>query len=168
MYPVALNLKKIPILLVGSGELITRRLAMLKEAGATDVTVVKDATAADIAKATIVMVAGLSREKAERIATAARLVGKLVNVEDINELCDFYFTANVRRGDLIIAVSTSGASPTLARKVRDTIANIFGPEWNERVTDIAKERAKLKAEGKSTGEVMAAGEAYIKEKGWLA
>ena len=48
MYPVALNLKKIPILLVGSGELVSRRLAMLKEAGATDVTVVKDAAASDL------------------------------------------------------------------------------------------------------------------------
>ncbi|MGE0753653.1 MAG: bifunctional precorrin-2 dehydrogenase/sirohydrochlorin ferrochelatase [Alphaproteobacteria bacterium] len=167
MYPVALNLAKIPVLLVGSGELIARRVRMLEEAGANDITVTEHASAADIAKASIVMVAGLPRDEAERITTTARIAGKLVNVEDVNDLCDFYFTANVRRGDLIIAVSTSGASPTLARKVRDAIGRIFGEEWEVRVQEAAEKRAEWKKQGKSMQEMMAASEALIEEKGWL-
>lgn len=168
MYPVALNVAKIPILLVGRGELVERRLRMLQEAGATDVTVSDEASAADIAKASIVMVAGLPRDEAELIAHAARLVGRLVNVEDINDLCDFYFTANVKRGDLIIAVSTSGASPTLARKVRDHIASLFGEEWKGHVEEAAKARAEWKKQGKSMKEMIAASENLIAKKGWLA
>lgn len=167
MYPVALNLTKIPVLLVGKGELVTRRLVMLQEAGATDVTVVEEASAADIAKASIVMVAGLPREEAEQTATAARLTGKLVNVEDVNDLCDFYFTANVRRGDLIIAVSTSGASPTLARKVRDAIGKIFGPEWVERTALSKQKRIEFKVQGKNMREMMRASETFLNEQGWL-
>lgn len=167
MYPVALNVAKIPILLIGKGELVTRRLQMLRDAGAVHVTVQETASADDIAKHTIVMVAGLSREESERIAMAARAAGKLVNVEDVNDLCDFYFTANVRRGDLIIAVSTSGASPTLARKIRDTIADIFDAAWEGRVAEAASKRLEWKKQGKPMHEMMQLSEAYIKEKGWL-
>ena len=168
MYPVALDLTKIPILLAGQGELLARRVRMLEEAGATEVHVVEDPSAADIAKATIVMVAGLPRGEAERVAAAARIAGKLVNVEDVNDLCDFYFTANVRRGDLIIAVSTSGASPTLARKVRDAIGEKFGEEWREHTDEIAARRKEWKKQGKSISEVLAASEEYIAKKGWLS
>jgi precorrin-2 dehydrogenase/sirohydrochlorin ferrochelatase len=167
MYPIALNVAKILILLVGKGDLVSRRLQMLRDAGATHVTVQETASADDIAKHNIVMVAGLPRAEAEHIASLARAAGKLVNVEDVNDLCDFYFTANVRRGDLIIAVSTSGASPTLARKIRDYIANIFDAAWEGRVAEAAEKRAAWKKEGKTMREMMAASEALIDEKGWL-
>ena len=168
MYPIALNLTKISVLLVGKGELVTRRLQMLHEAGAAKVTVQETAGADDIAAHTVVMVAGLSREESAHIAGLARAAGKLVNVEDVNDLCDFYFTANVRRGDLIIAVSTSGASPTLARKIRDHIAGIFDAAWEGRVAEAASKRLEWKKQGKPMQEMMQLSEAYIKEKGWLS
>jgi precorrin-2 dehydrogenase/sirohydrochlorin ferrochelatase len=167
MYPVALNVAKIPVLLVGKGELVTRRLQMLRDAGATHVSIQETASADDITKHAVVMVAGLSREESEVIAHAARAVGKLVNVEDVNDLCDFYFTANVRRGDLIIAVSTSGASPTLARKIRDTIAGIFDESWEGRVKEASEKRLEWKKQGKPMHEMMQLSEAYINDKGWL-
>ncbi|MDE3016510.1 MAG: hypothetical protein KGI29_06285 [Pseudomonadota bacterium] len=169
MFPIALDLTRIPVLLVGQGELLQRRLAQLQEAGVTEVTVLEGAspTAGDLQQCAIVMVAGLPREQAERIVIAAHEVGKLVNVEDINDLCNFYFTANVRRGDLIIAVSTSGASPTLARKIRDAIAATFGEEWRERLREIAELRQIWKKQGKVMKEVVDATEKHVKEKGWL-
>jgi precorrin-2 dehydrogenase/sirohydrochlorin ferrochelatase len=103
-----------------------------------------------------------------KLASQARALGKLVNVEDVNDLCDFYFTANIRRGDLVIAVSTSGASPTLARKVRDAIATRFGPEWEARVKELSALRLSLKAGGASLREVMDSTESYLQEKGWLS
>ena len=169
MYPIALNLTRTPILLVGQGELVARRLAQLKDAGAAHVGVFENTLpdAEDIAKHSIILVAGLAREVAEKIVTEARLQKKLVNVEDINDLCDFYFTANVTRGDLIIAVSTSGASPTLARKIRDMIALQFGEEWKERVSELSDLRRNLKATGASMKEVIEKTERYLREKGWL-
>jgi precorrin-2 dehydrogenase/sirohydrochlorin ferrochelatase len=168
MYPVALNVKTIPILLSGTGELLSRRIAQLEEAGATRLTVKESPTGEDVARASIVMVTGLPRAESGRIAALARAAGKLVNVEDQNDLCDFYFTANVKRGDLIIAVSTSGASPTLARKVRDWIAGKFGIEWEGRVAELATLRRSLKDEGKSMQEVLAASEEHIEKNGWLS
>jgi precorrin-2 dehydrogenase / sirohydrochlorin ferrochelatase len=167
MYPIALDLARIPILLIGQGELVIRRVSQLEEAGAKRLMVRQQFDAGDLKHAAVVMVAGLPREKAEEIVQAARRAGKLVNVEDVNDLCDFYFTANVKRGDLVIAVSTSGASPTLARKIRDKIASIFGEEWTARVHEISQYRKKLKAEGKDMKATVEASEEFLKQKGWL-
>lgn len=168
MYPIALDLKKIPILLVGTGEMLARRLRQLKEGGATQINVIEGIVPeAEIHKATLVMATGLSRKESEAIAKAARAAGKLVNIEDVNDLCDFYFTANVRRGDLVIAVSTSGASPTLARKIRDWIGIKFGEEWTGRVEEIASLRKQWKNEGKPLQEVLSASEDHISKRQWL-
>jgi precorrin-2 dehydrogenase/sirohydrochlorin ferrochelatase len=185
MFPIALDLKRIPVLLAGNGELILRRLSYLDEAKAAHVTVFSETpsdllqaaagsrlirhlpTQEDLQPFTVILLAGLARSEAERISGWARTGGKLVNVEDVNDLCDFYFTANVRRGDLVIAVSTSGASPTLARKVRDTIADRFGKEWEERVHTLAQLRKELKASGASMREIMESTERTLDENGWL-
>jgi precorrin-2 dehydrogenase/sirohydrochlorin ferrochelatase len=161
MFPIALDLTRIPILLTGSGELLEKRRRQLEEYGATQFV-------RDIKNAAVVMVAGLPREQAAAIADEAHALGKLVNVEDINDLCDFYFTANVKRGDLIIAVSTSGASPTLARKIRDRIAEQFGEEWASHLSEILRLRKGWKAEGKGMKEVVEHSERHIQEKKWLA
>lgn len=168
MYPIALNLGHIPVLLCGRGELRDKRLALLREGGAAMVHVVEIPTDDDIAKATIVMAVGLSREESESVASKVRAAGKLVNIEDVNDLCDFYFTANVRRGDLIIAVSTSGASPVLARRIKEYLEKRFGPEWEHYVAEIKSARATYKAQGKNFKEMIAAGEAFLAEKGWLS
>lgn len=169
MFPIALDLSRIPVLLVGQGELLQKRLAQLKEAGACNITVIDggEPGADMITQNNIVMVAGLERAQSEKVASAARAAGKLVNVEDVNDLCDFYFTANIRRGDLLIAVSTGGASPTLARRVRDKIAELFGEEWGARVSELSVLRKDWKASGKSMQDVMRATDAHLKKKGWL-
>jgi len=164
MLPVALDLTRIPVLLIGSGELLQKRRHQLQEAGATQMMVVEFSIPVDedaIKNAGIVMIAGLDRKTSEQLATQAHSFGKLVNVEDVNDLCVFYFTANVRRGDLMIAVSTSGASPTLARKVRDTIARYFGPEWEEYVSDMGALRRQWKKQGLSMQEIIGKSEEHI-------
>ncbi len=170
MYPIALNLTRIPVLLAGQGELLTRRVTQLTDAGARKLTVLDGhlPTRDDIRSHSVILVAGLPREVAEKIVREARAQGKLVNVEDINDLCDFYFTANVKRGDLIIAVSTNGASPTLARKIRDAIAAQFGEEWAGRVRELSDLRKTLKTAGASMKEVIEKTERHLKDKGWLS
>ncbi len=189
MFPVALDLTKIPILLIGEGPAFEKRRVQLIEYGAplTSPSPYQGegrgggylfATSYPhptlsleggglIEKNNIIMVAGLSRDESEKIARAARTAGKLVNVEDMNDLCDFYFTANVKRGDLLIAVSTGGASPTLARRIRDYIAEKFGAEWENRVIEIADFRKNMKSEGKATTEILDESEKFLAFKGWL-
>ena len=57
--------------------------------------------------------------------------GVLANVMDDNEHCHFAAPAVVRRGDLVIAISTGGRSPALARRLREDLERRFGPRWGE-------------------------------------
>ena len=55
----------------------------------------------------------------------------LVNVVDVPELCNFILPAIVREGPLAVAISTSGASPALAKRMKREIATNLGPEYAE-------------------------------------
>ena len=167
MFPIALDLSKIPVLLVGAGEAFVRRKVQLEGAGATKLICRESFNAYDLEVVSVVMVAGLAHGEAARVAHEAREAGRLVNVQDVNELCDFYYTAHIRRGDLLIAVSTNGASPTLAKRVRDRIATLFDDKWAGYTEAMKEFRLGLKAQGKSMKAVMAASEKFLDEKGWL-
>jgi precorrin-2 dehydrogenase/sirohydrochlorin ferrochelatase len=67
----------------------------------------------------------------DEIAREARARGVLVNVMDDVKNCDFAAPAVVRRGDLVIAISTGGRSPALAKRLREELSKRFGPEWEE-------------------------------------
>ena len=80
------------------------------------------------------------------IASDARLGGIWLNVVDRTEWCDFITPALVQQGALQIAVSTNGASPALARKLRISLQREYGPEWGtaleilRRLRTVARER----------------------------
>ena len=170
MFPIALDLRKVPILLIGEGEAFFRRKQQLEEYGAEKVIVIESSSPESLTpnpESRIIMIAGLPRPISEKLASEARTAGRLVNVEDMNDLCDFYFTANIKHGDLLIAVSTGGCSPTLARRIRDYISRKFGAEWAGYVREMADFRAKLKAEGKNIPQVLKESDRFLEEKGWL-
>src|SRR5580704_6112798 len=83
----------------------------------------------DLDDAFLVVVATSSRETNELIFLEAQSRGILCNVVDVPEQCDFYYPAVVRRGDLQIAISTSGQSPSLAQKLRQQLERQFGPGY---------------------------------------
>lgn len=66
-----------------------------------------------------------------RIATAAGEAGALVNVVDDIPRCDWAAPAVVRRGELLLAIGTGGASPALAKKMRERLGAQYGAEWAE-------------------------------------
>ena len=70
----------------------------------------------------------------------AQTRGVLCNVVDVPELCDFYYPAVVRRGDLQIAISTSGQSPSLAQKLRQQLERQFGPGYARWVAELGETR----------------------------
>jgi len=167
MYPIALDLKAVPVLLVGKGDAFIKREEKLRAAGAGQLKTSHEFNEYDLEDAAVVMVAGLSYENSRHIAERVRAARKLVNVEDVNDLCDFYFSAQVTRGDLSISISTGGASPTLAKRVRDKVASLFGEEWAGRTQEMKDHRNALRADGKNMKEVAAASEAFLDQKGWL-
>src|SRR5712692_5243634 len=72
------------------------------------------------------------------IFQAGKTRGVLMNVMDDVARCDFAAPAVVRRGDLVLAISTGGRSPALARRLREEIAGRFGPEW-EQILEVLRE-----------------------------
>ena len=74
----------------------------------------------------LAVVATASRSLNEFVYREAQRRGVLCNVVDVPELCDFFYPAVVRRGDLQIAISTAGQSPSLAQKLRQQLERQFG------------------------------------------
>jgi precorrin-2 dehydrogenase/sirohydrochlorin ferrochelatase len=88
----------------------------------------------------LAIVATQSRELNQHIYREAERRGILCNVVDVPDLCDFYYGAVVRRGDLQIAISTAGQSPTLAQRIRIRLEQDFGPEYSEWVAELGATR----------------------------
>ena len=167
MLPLVLNPLKLKTGLAGRGEALARRAALLAEAGVEARLLSPDASDEILAPLQLLFVAGLPEGEARHLAGRARAFGVLVNVEDVLPLCDFHVPAIVRRGDLLLTASTGGAAPGLARALREHLADSFGPEWRERLTDLAGERARLRSQGLSPAEVSQKVRALVTEKGWL-
>ena len=73
--------------------------------------------------------------------------GVLVNVVDVPEKCDFYFPSVISRGDLTIAISSSGTSPAMAKRIRQEMEEIYGPEYEGVITLMGSIRESLREAG---------------------
>ncbi len=148
-YPLFALLTDRPVLVVGGGAVGERKVRDLVAAGAR-VTVVSreftpgleemaargeitalrgDFTPAQVAGMALVVGATDDPEVNQAVSRAAREANIWVNIVDAPELCTFIVPAQVRRGELTIAISTGGASPALARRLRETLERTFGPEY---------------------------------------
>jgi precorrin-2 dehydrogenase len=96
---------------------------------------------ADLDGATVCVAASADPATRAAVSRAARDRGVLVNVMDDVEHCDFAAPALVRRGDLLIAISTGGRSPALARRLREELERRFGDEWATVLDLLAEVRA---------------------------
>ncbi len=67
----------------------------------------------------------------------------LVNVADTPDLCDFYLSSVVQKGNLKIAISTNGKSPTVAKRVKEVLNETFPAEINDVLTNMTQIRQKL-------------------------
>jgi precorrin-2 dehydrogenase/sirohydrochlorin ferrochelatase len=93
----------------------------------------------------LAIVATNSRTLNERVYQEAQRRGVLCNVVDVPYLCDFFYPAVVRRGDLQIAISTAGQSPSLAQKIRQQLEKQFGPAYAAWVTELGETRRLILA-----------------------
>lgn len=138
-YPVLLELAGKRAVVIGAAAVRRGKADSLLAAGA-DVTVLDegDWRPSDLDGAFICVASSSDPTERRRIARAARERGVLVNVIDDIPNCDFAAPAIVRRGDLVIAIATGGASPALARRLREELSERFGPEWTE-ILDVLRE-----------------------------
>ena len=75
----------------------------------------------------------------------AEQCGCLLNVVDEPSLCHFISPATIRRGDITISVSTGGTSPALARRLREQLETLIGPEYGELASLLAELRPELQS-----------------------
>ena len=97
----------------------------------------------DLAGAFLVIAATSSGALHARILAQARRRGVLCNAVDDPEHCDFFYGAVVRRGGLLIAISTSGRSPALAQRIRKKLEQEFSEEYAAWVEEIGAVRQRL-------------------------
>jgi precorrin-2 dehydrogenase/sirohydrochlorin ferrochelatase len=150
--PIVLNPSNAKIGLAGSGEAKARRRTLLADAGVIPVDISVDDRSA-LRDIDLLYVAGVTRDVSAALAGRARAQGILVNVEDEPSLCDFHVPATVRRGDLLLTVSSAGRSPGLVRIIREWLTEQFGTEWGRRVDELGRKRAHWRASGLSPAEV---------------
>jgi precorrin-2 dehydrogenase/sirohydrochlorin ferrochelatase len=159
-YPVCLNIEGKRCVVVGGGDVAARKVKALLDARA-DVAVVSQDVCDEIAAchgvtisrrqwresdldgAFVVIAATNDRSLNATIARAARERRVLCNVVDDAGLSDFIMPATVRRGPLLIAVSTSGALPALARSVRERLETTFGHEYADYLEIISEMRQDI-------------------------
>jgi len=149
LYPVMLRLAGRRCVVVGGGAVAERKVAGLLECGASVTLVSPEATpileglagaaritwerrtvsGKDVARAFLVFAATDNLEVNRRVAQAVSEAGGLANVADDPAGGSFHVPAVLRRGGLSIAISTSGNSPALARRLRQRLEQTLGPEY---------------------------------------
>jgi precorrin-2 dehydrogenase / sirohydrochlorin ferrochelatase len=100
---------------------------------------------ADLDGCFLVIAATERTETNEQVFTGAEQRNMLCNVVDVPRLCNFILPSIMRRGDLAIAVSTAGASPALARKIRLELEESYGDGYDAALELLGSLRDELKA-----------------------
>jgi precorrin-2 dehydrogenase/sirohydrochlorin ferrochelatase len=167
LFPIFLKLDGRRALVVGGGKMAALRVKQLIRAGA-GVTVISPKAGAEIeglAKAEsmvlirrgfertdlgrryFIVIAATNDSKVQRaVSEEAERHGILCNVVDNPERCNFYMPAIVERGDLKIAISTSGRSPSLAGKLREYLDEAFPENAADLTQIVSLLRSRLRLE----------------------
>ncbi|KKO18429.1 MAG: siroheme synthase [Candidatus Brocadia fulgida] len=159
-YPIFLNIQDKKCVVVGGGNVAWRKVCSLKEAGAkvtvvspdfcpelereTGVERIQQKYTTDILKGAALVVASTDDGVVnKKVYSDAMERGILVNVVDKPDLCSFIVPASIQRGDLCISISTGGASPALARNIREYLEGQFGAEYGEFTHLLSEVRQKM-------------------------
>lgn len=164
-YPLFLDLKGKRVVVIGGGEVALRKIESMLDHGAV-VTVIapelvpgirelarrraltiqlRKFESGDCDAVALVIAATDDKNVQLRVRQDAAKAGVLVNVVDVPDLCDFIVPALFSRGDISIAVSTNGKSPSLAARLRDRIGSHIGPGYARLAERLGKLRPELRS-----------------------
>jgi precorrin-2 dehydrogenase / sirohydrochlorin ferrochelatase len=168
-YPVCLDVSGRKCVVIGGGDVAERKVRRLLDCGARVIVVspalteglesLKTRSGIEhinvdyeprfIEGAFLVVGATDDRDIHKRIFSETRGRGILVNIVDDPALCDFILPSLVSRGDLLISVATGGKSPALAKKLREELEELYGPEYGALLTIMSRVREKVLVQGKA-------------------
>lgn len=166
LYPVFIKLENMQVLLVGAGNVGLEKLeSLLGNSPAATITIVaplikqelkdfvkqfplctiieREFEPVDLENKQIIVCATDNPSLHQRIKKLANAKGLLVNVADTPELCDFYLGSIVQKGDLKIAISTNGKSPTIAKRVKEVLNNTLPDEIDDLLQNMQNIRNKM-------------------------
>src|SRR5258706_3363511 len=166
LFPVFLKLEQLRLLVVGGGAVSLEKLhAIVHNSPATRVKLVaisiseevkalaekhqniqwaeRPYQTEDLEEADLVMVAVNDKQVSQAVQQDARARGKLVNVADTPELCDFYLGSIVKKGNLKIAISTNGKSPTIAKRLKEILSESLPDQLDDILDNMHTIRSKL-------------------------
>ncbi|MBN2570277.1 MAG: bifunctional precorrin-2 dehydrogenase/sirohydrochlorin ferrochelatase [Deltaproteobacteria bacterium] len=169
-YPVHLNVSGMRCVVVGGGEVAERKVVRLLECDADVVLVGKTITRnleaikregriahipddyrSDYIEDAFLVIGATDRDEInEKIYLDSKERNILVNIVDDPERCQFIVPSQLRRGDLLISISTGGKSPALARRLRENLEVEYGSEYQILLDIMGGLRGKIIARGASS------------------
>jgi siroheme synthase-like protein len=171
LYPIFLKLEEMKVLLVGAGEVGLEKLnSLLSNAPATSIHIVSETVSEnvlqfaseystvtinqrafdpiDLQYKDLVIIAVNNKETSKTIKQLANEKGLLVNVADTPELCDFYLGSIVQKGNLKIAISTNGKSPTMAKRLKEVLYEMIPADMETALQNLHVIRQTMKGDFK--------------------
>ncbi len=169
LLPVFLKLENLSVLIIGGGKIGLEKLsAILSNSPKTNIKLVSITIneeikklssnysnielrervflPADVDERDIVIIAIDDKKESKRIRDISKGKGKLVNVADKPELCDFYMGSIVQKGNLKIGISTNGKSPTIAKRLKELFNELLPEEIDDLLDNMQEIRSKLKGD----------------------
>lgn len=166
LFPVFLKLEDMSLLIVGGGYVGMEKLSVVLQnsprgrirlvasqisdeikdlvSGMDNVELVeRPYQSSDIDGADIVFAAVNDQSVSMQVSRDAKAKGKLVNAADKPPLCDFYLGSIVQKGNLKIAISTNGKSPTIAKRVKEFLNETLPDEIDELLGNMQQIRNKM-------------------------
>ena len=166
LFPVFLKLENLAVLIIGGGYVGMEKLqAVITNSPAAKITLVAKQVSNEIKELAkqyhnivliekpyesndlngndIIIAAINDAAISQQIAADAKTKKILVNVADKPELCDFYLSAVVQKGDLKIAISTNGKSPTIAKRIKEVLQDSLPVEIDDLLTNMQRIRNKM-------------------------
>ncbi|MGJ1362640.1 precorrin-2 dehydrogenase/sirohydrochlorin ferrochelatase family protein [Sphingobacterium spiritivorum] len=169
LFPIFIKLNQIRTLLVGGGTVALEKFqALTAQDSQVQLTIVgkeiktelkslaaaypyvelfeREFVAADLQDKQLVISATNNPELNEEIRVLTQQQNILLNAADKPALCDFYLGSIVRKGNLKVAISTNGKSPTIAKRVKDLLQDLLPEEIDETLELMSQLRDKLKGD----------------------
>lgn len=155
-YPIMLDVTRRPAVIVGGQAEAEIKARGLLDAGASVLVIApevsdlirqwaadglvtwlpREATPADLRDRSVVIAATEDRETNRQVARWARTYGVLTNAVDDRDACDFFAVSHIRRGPLVISISTSGRAPVVAWALRRRLERWFAQGWEDLIDDV--------------------------------
>jgi siroheme synthase-like protein len=145
-FPVSLEVAGRRCVVFGSGPMARARATALLDAGAEVTVIARPHEDGDLAGAFLAVAATGDAAETARIFAEAEREGVLLNAVDDPAHCHFAVPAVLRRGDLVVTVSTGGRAPGYAGRLRDELGRAVGPEYGTLLDLIGTVRSELRAE----------------------